>query len=125
MQISKNKVVSINYTLKDDSGQVIDTSEGGEPLAYLHGAENIIPGLESALAGKASGDSLSVSIPPAEAYGEHDESKVQAVPRELFDDAGEVVVDEQGIIPKQVGMNHAGWQSVVTMLTLEVELGLQ
>ena len=95
MQISKHKVVSINYTLKDDEGQIIDTSEGGEPLAYLHGAENIIPGLENALTGKSSGDSLSVSIPPGEAYGEHDESKIQAVPRELFDDAGEVVVGAQ------------------------------
>ena len=95
MQISKHKIVVIDYTLKDDSGQVIDTSEGGEPLAYLHGADNIIQGLENALDGKAIGDSISVSIPPAEAYGEHDETKIQAVPRELFDDAGEVVIGAQ------------------------------
>ena len=95
MQISKHKVVSINYTLKDDDGQIIDSSEGGEPLAYLHGAENIIPGLENALTGKTMGDSLSVSIPPAEAYGERDENKIQAVPRELFDDAGEIAVGAQ------------------------------
>ena len=95
MQIAKDKVVLINYTLKNDAGDVIDSSEGSDPLAYLHGAENIIPGLEKALEGKAAGDSLSVNIPPAEAYGEFDESKVQAVPKEMFEDAGEVTVGAQ------------------------------
>src|SRR5690625_7849046 len=73
MTISDNSVASFHYTLTDSSGQVLDSSEGKEPLSYLHGAGNIIPGLEKHLAGKAVGDKLSVSVPPAEAYGERDE----------------------------------------------------
>lgn len=95
MQIAKDMVVLINYTLKNDAGEVIDSSEGSDPLAYLHGAENIIPGLEKALEGKATGDSLSVTIPPEEAYGHFDEGKVQSVPKDMFDDAGEVAVGAQ------------------------------
>lgn len=84
MQIVKDTVVAIDYTLKDDEGAVLDTSEGKEPLAYLHGAGNIIPGLEKALEGKAPGDELNVRVEPAEAYGEHSEELKQAVPRDLF-----------------------------------------
>jgi len=85
MQIAKHKVVSIDYTLTDDKGAVIDTSEGRGPLSYLQGAGNIIPGLENALEGKAEGDSLTVSIAPADGYGERDDSLTQEVPRHLFD----------------------------------------
>src|SRR5690625_6137167 len=67
MTISDNSVASFHYTLTDSSGQVLDSSEGKEPLSYLHGAGNIIPGLEKHLAGKTVGDKLSVSVPPAEA----------------------------------------------------------
>ena len=95
MQIAKDKVVLINYILKNDTGEVIDSSEGSDPLAYLHGAENIIPGLENALEGKAAGDTLSVTIAAEEAYGLFDESKVQEVPKEMFEDAGEVIVGAQ------------------------------
>ena len=87
MQVGNEKVVSIHYTLKDDSGQVLDSSSGGDALVYLHGANNLIPGLETALAGKASGDTLSVRVAPAEAYGEREEDKLQAVPRDMFGDA--------------------------------------
>ena len=66
MQVKKHKVVSIDYTLKGDDGQVIDSSEGGEPLSYLHGAGNIIPGLERALEGKSKGDQVQVAIAPAD-----------------------------------------------------------
>lgn len=85
MQIAKHKVVSINYTLKDESDTVIDSSEGGEPLAYIHGIGNIIPGLENALNGKSVGDKLSVTIAPDEAYGERDDDMVQTVPRNRFE----------------------------------------
>lgn len=83
--IADNKVVSLNYTVKDDQGQVIDTSEGQEPLVYLHGAKNIIPGLEAALAGKATGDEFEVTVQPAEGYGEYNEAMVQVVPRSAFE----------------------------------------
>jgi FKBP-type peptidyl-prolyl cis-trans isomerase SlyD len=90
MAVAKDKVVSIDYTLKSDEGQVLDTSSGKPPLAYLHGAGNIIPGLEEALEGKAAGDQLNVQIPPERAYGSRDEKLVQAVPRTAFEGAPEL-----------------------------------
>jgi FKBP-type peptidyl-prolyl cis-trans isomerase SlyD len=84
MQITTNRVAHIHYTLKDDAGSVIDSSAGGEPLAYLHGAGNIVPGLEKALEGKEAGAKLSVKVEPAEGYGVRDEALVQQVPRRSF-----------------------------------------
>ena len=84
MQIANNKVVSFDYTLTNDAGEVIDSSQGGEPLVYLHGAQNIIPGLESALEGKVVGETLQVAIEPADGYGEYNEELTQVVPSEMF-----------------------------------------
>ncbi len=84
MQIAKHKVVSIDYTLTNDAGDVIDSSEGGAPLAYLHGENNIIPGLENALEGKAAGDSLKVTVTPEEGYGVRIDELIQVVPSHLF-----------------------------------------
>lgn len=84
MQISKHKVVTMDYTLSDDNGTVIDSSRESEPLSYIQGTGNIIPGLETALEGKAAGDKVNVSIDPADGYGERDESLLQVVPRNLF-----------------------------------------
>lgn len=85
MTIAANKVVTFHYEVADsDSGQVIDSSAGGDPLTYLHGAQNIIPGLEDALEGKAVGDALEVTIEAADAYGERSDDRVQQVPREAF-----------------------------------------
>jgi FKBP-type peptidyl-prolyl cis-trans isomerase SlyD len=83
MQIENDKVVIINYTLTDNSGNVIDQSQDGS-FAYLHGAQNIIPGLENALTGKQAEDKLQVTIDPKDAYGERDENQIQAVPRDMF-----------------------------------------
>jgi len=80
MQIAAQKAVTIGYTLKDDAGKVLDSSDGGEPLTYLHGAGDIVPGLEKALDGKQVGDALSVSLSPEEAYGQRDERQVRNVP---------------------------------------------
>jgi FKBP-type peptidyl-prolyl cis-trans isomerase SlyD len=84
MQISKDSVVALAYTLTNDEGQVIDTSAGGEPLVYLHGAQNIIPGLENALVGKQVGDKLKVDVLASEGYGEYDAQMVQVVPKHMF-----------------------------------------
>jgi FKBP-type peptidyl-prolyl cis-trans isomerase SlyD len=81
MQIAQDKVVLIHYTLTNDKGEVIDSSSGGDPLAYLHGQGNIIPGLEKALEGKQAGDKLDVKVAPADGYGERDDKLVQQVPR--------------------------------------------
>jgi len=90
MLIGSEKVVLIHYTLTDESGQVLDSSSGRDPLAYLHGKGNIIPGLEKALEGKQAGDKLNVAVQPAEGYGERDERLVQDVPREAFENVDEV-----------------------------------
>ncbi len=82
--IGNNLVVSMHYTLTDDDGNVLDSSEGSEPLAYLHGGGNIIPGLEKALTGKIKGDSLEVSVAPEEAYGESRPELVQVVNKAAF-----------------------------------------
>ena len=92
MQIEKNKVVTIDYTLTDDDGEVIDTSEGGEPLAYVQGAGGLIEGLESAMEGKKTGDEMQVTVPPEKGYGEHDESLVDIVGRDAFGDVKELDV---------------------------------
>ena len=82
--IGDNLVVSMHYKLTDSDGNVIDSSEGAEPLAYLHGAGNIIPGLEKALVGKVEGDSLQVEIAPEEGYGEVMQELIQTVDKGMF-----------------------------------------
>ena len=81
--IEDGKVVSLDYVLKDDAGEVIDRSADGSPLLYLHGARNIVVGLERALSGKRVGDSLSVSVPPEHGYGSR-RGKTWTVPRSSF-----------------------------------------
>lgn len=109
MQISANKVVSIHYTLKNGAGDVLDSSAGREPLAYLHGAGNIVAGLEKALEGKASGDKLNVSIVPEEGYGPRHDALVQDVPRDAF----------QGVDDIQPGMQfHAQGPSGPMVVTV-------
>ncbi|BCD98599.1 peptidylprolyl isomerase [Marinagarivorans cellulosilyticus] len=84
MKIANDLAVAIHYTLTDESGETIDSSAGAEPLTYLQGHANIIPGLERELEGCAVGDKKVVTVQPADGYGEHDENLVQAVPREMF-----------------------------------------
>lgn len=95
MVIEKDRVVSIRYTLKDDSGEVLDSSSSDSPLVYLHGNENIIPGLERELEGKETGASLKVTIKPADAYGEHSDKLIAEVPRSAFEGAGELSIGMQ------------------------------
>jgi len=109
MQISKHKAVAIEYTLTNDAGEVLDSSEGQDPLTYLHGVGNLIPGLEEALEGKTSGDELKVSITPDKAYGERIEQLVQIVPRDRFEDFDNL----------EVGMHfHASHDHGETMVTI-------
>lgn len=84
MQIANRKVVTIDYTLTDEQGTVLDTSKGQEPLSYIHGSNSIIPGLEAALEGKAAGESLKVTVTPDDGYGPRDERLVQAIDRTRF-----------------------------------------
>lgn len=91
MSVAANKVVTIHYTLTNDEGKVLDSSEGHEPLAYIHGGGNIIPGLEKALTGRAVGDQFNISIPPEEGYGKRDEDLVQTVPKNAFQGVDEIL----------------------------------
>lgn len=95
MRIAKEIVASIEYELTDDQGQVLDSSKDGPPLSYLHGAGNLIPGLETELEGKGSGDAFKVRIAPENAYGERHEEMVQAVPRTQFPEGAEIEVGAQ------------------------------
>ena len=86
MKVANERVALIHYTLKNDGGEILDSSEGEAPMAYLHGEHNIVEGLENALEGKQAGDKFEVTVESAEAYGEYDESLVQPVPRDQFGD---------------------------------------
>ena len=88
--VADGQVVSMHYTLKNDAGEVLDSSQGREPLAYLHGAHNIVPGLEKQLAGKAVGDSVDAVVPAAEGYGEKDGPGPQPVRKTAFPDGAEL-----------------------------------
>jgi FKBP-type peptidyl-prolyl cis-trans isomerase SlyD len=94
MPIGQNSVVTMHYTLTDDAGEVIDTSRESDPIAYLHGHGNLVPGLERELEGKNTGDKVNVSVTPECGYGEYDKKLVQQVPRRAL----------QGIANVRVGM---------------------
>ncbi len=104
MTITKNNVVSLEYVLTDDSGEILDRSGADEPLEYLHGRGNIIPGLERELEGKKAGDSFSVTVAPEDAYGVRHEQLVASVPRDRFPAGDPIEVgmqfeahDEEGV----------------------------
>ena len=80
MKIESETVVSFHYTLRDENGKELETSRGSEPSVYLHGANNIIRGLEAAMTGRESGDVFTVSLAPAEAYGMRNPDRMQRVP---------------------------------------------
>ncbi len=95
MLIAQDSVVSIHYTLTSDTGDVIDSSAGNDPLVYIQGHGNLVPGLERELEGKQAGNKLNVRITPADAYGELDPSLVQEIPRGAFGGTSEILVGMQ------------------------------
>jgi FKBP-type peptidyl-prolyl cis-trans isomerase SlyD len=115
MQIESNAVVTLHYTLTDNEGEVIDQSEDGSFL-YLHGAMNIIPGLENALTGKAVGDEFTVKVSPKEGYGEKDPDRIQVVPKKMFDNMDEI---KQGV--QFHAQDPDGNQVVVTVVEVQDE----
>jgi FKBP-type peptidyl-prolyl cis-trans isomerase SlyD len=90
MNVTKDRVISIDYTLTDEHNNILDSTSGSESFDYLHGFENIIPGLERALEGKKQGDHFSVTLPSADAYGERDERLIIDIPLDRFQDLGPV-----------------------------------
>ena len=84
MQITKHKVAAIHYTLRDDAGNILDSSEGRDPLYYLHGEGNLIPGMEEGLEGKAAGDKTEIHVAPEKGYGVRNPELVEEVPKKAF-----------------------------------------
>jgi len=113
MQIAEGTVVAMDYALKDDEGTLLDQSQPDQPLTYLHGHKNIIPGLESALAGKAAGDTVEVRVAPEDGYGAPNPALEQVVPRDRF----------QGIESLEVGMQFQAStdQGPVSVRVVKVE----
>ena len=95
MKVSKDKAVSMHYTLKNDAGEVIDSSEGKEPLDFLQGHGNIIPGLESALEGTNKGDKIEVSVELEQGYGLKMQDAIQEIPRSALQGIDEVTIGMQ------------------------------
>jgi len=115
MQIAENSVASFHYTLTDDAGQVIDSSAGREPLTYLHGSGQIVPGLEKVMSGHQAGDQFQVDVSPEEGYGVRHAELEQEVPREAF----------QGVEDVQPGMQFQGRgpQGTINVTVTKVEDG--
>lgn len=114
MNISNNCYVEIHYSLFNEDKEVIDGSRGGEPLPYLHGQGNIIPGLESALVGKVAGDTFRVTITPEQGYGDRDESKVSIIDAESFASFDKI---EEGMVCHLEGDN--GEPELVTITLID------
>ncbi len=119
MQITKHKVASIHYTLTDNEGKILDSSSGREPLTYIQGIGNLIPGMEEGLEGKSKGEKLSLKISPEKGYGVKDETLTQRVPRTAFggqevkvgmqfqtNQGGVVTVTHVGLSEITVDANH-------------------
>ena len=119
MQITKHKVASIHYTLTDNDGKILDSSAGREPLTYIQGIGNLIPGMENGLEGKSKGDKFNIKVSPKEGYGVKDEALTQNVPRSAFgnqdikvgmqfqtEQGGVVTVTKVGLSDVTVDANH-------------------
>ena len=119
MQITKHKVASIHYTLTDNDGKILDSSDGREPLVYIQGIGNLIPGMEEGLEGKSKGDKIKIKVSPEKGYGVKDEALQQSVPRSAFGDqdvrvgmqfqtnqGGVVTVTKVGLSEITVDANH-------------------
>jgi FKBP-type peptidyl-prolyl cis-trans isomerase SlyD len=98
MQIAPNSVAAFHYTLTDEQNQVIDSSAGRDPLTYLHGSGQIVPGLEKQMEGRSAGDKFNAEVAPEEGYGAHQPGLMQEVPRDAF----------QGVDDIQPGMQFQG-----------------
>jgi FKBP-type peptidyl-prolyl cis-trans isomerase SlyD len=114
MTISENKVVLIHYTLKDNAGEVLDSSEEKEPLAFIQGIGNIIVGLEDAMVGKAVGDKVNTTVTPDKGYGERSDENIHKVPLSGFEADGDekLVVGMQVRVETNDGINIADVASI-------------
>jgi FKBP-type peptidyl-prolyl cis-trans isomerase SlyD len=110
MKIEANTVATFHYSLADENGQAIEGSRGGEPMAALHGAGNVIPGVEAALAGRAAGERFSITVPPERGYGLRQDGLTQRVPKKYFRDPRQLKPGAQTVLGTRDG------QRMVTVL---------
>ena len=113
MNIARNRVVSIDYTLSGEDGVVLDTTAGQQPLAYIHGTGSLVEGLEAALEGKAPTDHVSVRVTPEQAYGVRDDSIVFSLPRAQFRGVDELEVG------MQIQVQSDGDAHLVTVIAMD------
>ncbi len=112
--VQDGSVVHFEYTLRLDSGEVIDHSIEGEPLSYIHGQGQLLPGLERELTGMAVGESKNVSVEPEDAYGKYDPTAVQAFPRSLFPEGMPLEVGMVLHVPDREGNLYEAYIQEVT-----------
>ena len=113
MKIEKNRVVQIHYTLKNDQGEVLDSSAGNDPLPYIHGMGALIPGLEKELLGKQAGDKFTTVIAPADGYGDYNEDQVFQVSADDFDE------EDQLEVGMQVQLDSENGPAIATVTKIE------
>ena len=113
MKIAKDSVVTMNYTLKNDAGEVMDTSAGRDPLVYLHGVGALIPGLENELEGKMANDKVSAVIAPEDAYGARSEDLLRVVSKDGFQGEEELLE----VMRVQLDTEHGPMVAVVSAIT--------
>jgi FKBP-type peptidyl-prolyl cis-trans isomerase SlyD len=104
--VNPDKVVTFHYTLRDE-GEVIESSEGRDPVVYMHGHGNIVPGLEEQMNGRQSGDKFSATVPPEAAYGLRDPNAVQRVPIKHLKSPGKIVPGQMVAVNTRDGTRHA------------------
>jgi FKBP-type peptidyl-prolyl cis-trans isomerase SlyD len=105
--IGDNSVVSFHYALRDDTGTFNERSEGGSPVVYMHGHNNIVPGLEKELAGKKSGDKFTATIAPEQGYGLRNDNAVQRVPLKHLATRGPIAVGQMVVVNTRDGGRQA------------------
>ncbi|EGV52358.1 FKBP-type peptidyl-prolyl cis-trans isomerase [Candidatus Endoriftia persephone] len=92
MQVTKDKVVTIEYTMTDEEGTVVDTTDNGEPLSFIQGKESLLAAIEAAIEGRDVGEKLSIVLEPEQAYGHRDKSLIRKVPRSHVNVSGDLEV---------------------------------
>ncbi|SIT07415.1 FKBP-type peptidyl-prolyl cis-trans isomerase [Neptunomonas antarctica] len=117
MQITDSAVVYFHYALINDQGEVLDGTKGGDPIPYLHGCHNIVPGLEKAMDGRSADDHFRITLTPLEAYGERDEDKVYDVERQLFANMPEL---SEGLMFHMT--NESGEDELVSVVEIHDDL---
>jgi FKBP-type peptidyl-prolyl cis-trans isomerase SlyD len=105
--ISDDSVVTFHYKLRDDTGTFNESSEDGSPVVYMHGHNNIVPGLEKELAGKKSGDKLTATVTPEDGYGQRNENAVQRVPLKHLATKGPIAVGQMVVVNTREGGRQA------------------